>query len=295
MLPVTKDTVTPMQPDQPTGTVVQALTQLIPWAATAIAFTFELVKWRQVSSITVSVELKCLALLFFPLTCSRDIINTKRRVIQVYYKLLVRAYTYVSGRTFSEKIHDYFFPPWLTFIWLFIFWKWILNATFQLIQLIFILNHTNPNKYTPYKLALWGFPQDLQCSSALTDVSKCNWVPPASSVKIRISSCLWRDHPSITDAKEEEKCPMRSWSPTSWEMPWPKVSSDENQPPYTRNESSFCMCLTLFLASTLAPALTSTLADWLNPCQQASWRAVFPSWRAHTQEEKFSALGPHTE
>lgn len=33
----------------------------------------------------------------------------------------------------------------------------------------------------------------------------------------------------------------------------------------------------LFLASTLAPALTSSLTDWLNPCQAASCRAVLPS------------------
>lgn len=48
--------------------------------------------------------------------------------------------------------------------------------------------------------------------------------------------------------------------------------------------------LTLFLASTLAPALTSSLADWLKPCQDASCRAVFPSWGAHRREPRHPSL-----
>jgi len=58
-------------------------------------------------------------------------------------------------------------------------------------------------------------------------------------------------------------------------LPPTEISHDQ-KPPVMRvshlipDMRAPCVCLTLFLARTLAPALTSTLADWLNPCQQAS-------------------------
>lgn len=49
--------------------------------------------------ITIRVELKPFTLLFFPLNGSQGIINTKRNIIQVCYKILARDYANILGRT----------------------------------------------------------------------------------------------------------------------------------------------------------------------------------------------------